>query len=1039
MNIAKFSIHRPIFTTMVTLIVVIIGGISLVRLPIDLMPDITNPVISIQTEYENASPEVVEELVTRPIEEAMAAVPGAEEVTSNSSEGNSNVTVKFAWGTDLDVAVSDIRDRIDQVINRLPDDAERPTLFKFDFAATPIVFIGISSEMDPVEMRRLIEDQIKFRIESINGVASMTIFGGREREVSVDIDPYRLKAMNVSLDQVMTVLQRANINRPAGYVDVGNLEVTIRAPGEFASVEEIRQTVITVRDGVPIRIGDIATVTDGMNRVRRVSRINAKDGVRVAIMRQSGANTVQVAGRVVEELERLQRQYTNLDIRIIQNSADYINNSISNVSTSAITGGGLAIILVLLFLRNVLSTLVIAVSIPVSIIATFAVLYLDGMSLNLMTLGGLALGVGMLVDNSIVVLENIYRIREEEGLSPAEAAEKGTDEVFAAIIASTLTTLVVFLPLVFLEGMAGLMFREFAMVVAFSLICSLAAAVILVPMLATRMMRLQEGKEQSGFAKRLFAISESGFRTMENEYKAAIHWCLNHRWLTLLVTFVFLAGSIMLMTKIDVEQMPKTDEGNITVDAEMETGIRLDLMSQRTLELERAILENVPETVAMISSVGGSSWRGVATNQASVNVRMGTREERQRAGLRTTEQVAQDLRRLFAHVPGMEIRVSEGRSFGRGGGSTEPVVVVEIRGYDMDLSLALAHQALEVMRGIPGVVDARITREGRVPEAQVRIDRRKAADLGLWIQDIATFLEISMAGKEAAEYRVDGKEYPINVRLVDSEKMSLEELLSLSIRNADGRQVSLRNVVEIVDDRGPTVIERKNQQRVTTVAAALSGERALGSVMADLQEEMRNIPLPSGFSLEYGTEYEDQQDMMFDLTFGVVLALVLVYMVMACQFESLRDPFVVMFSVPLAAIGVLVMLFMTNTTINMQSMIGCIMLGGIVVNNAIILVDYANLLRRREGLNVRSALEEAGRRRLRPILMTALTTILGLVPLALGWGDGGEAQAPMARAVVGGLFTSTLITLLVVPVVYSLVETKRELEGRTSKRLVPVE
>ncbi len=1022
---------------MVTLIVVIIGGISLARLPIDLMPDITNPVISIRTEYENASPEVVEELVTRPIEEAMAAVPGAEEVTSNSSEGNSNVTVKFAWGTDLDVAVSDIRDRIDRVINRLPDDAERPILFKFDFAAMPIVFIGISSEMDPVEMRRLIEDQIKFRIESINGVASMTIFGGREREVSVDIDPYRLKAMNVSLDQVMTVLKRANINRPAGYVDVGNLEVTIRAPGEFASVEEIRQTVITVRDGVPIRIGDIATVTDGMNRVRRVSRINAKDGVRIAIMRQSGANTVQVAGRVVEELERLQRQYTNLDIRIIRNSADYINNSISNVSTSAITGGGLAIILVLLFLRNVLSTLVIAVSIPVSIIATFAVLYLDGMSLNLMTLGGLALGVGMLVDNSIVVLENIYRIREEEGLPPAEAAEKGTDEVFAAIIASTLTTLVVFLPLVFLEGMAGLMFREFALVVAFSLICSLAAAVLLVPMLATRMMRIQEGKEQSGFAKRLFAVSEAGFRAMENEYKSAIHWCLNHRWLTLLVTFLLLAGSVALMTKIDVEQMPKTDEGNITVNAEMETGIRLDLMSQRTLELERAILENVPETVAMISSVGGSSWRGVATNQASVNVRMGTREERQRAGLRSTEQVAQDLRRLFSHVPGMEIRVSEGRSFGRGGGSTEPVVV-EIRGYDMDLSQALAHQALEVMRGIPGVVDARITREGRVPEAQVRIDRRKAADLGLWIQDIATFLEISMAGKQAAEYRVDGKEYPINVRLVDSEKMSLEELLSLSIRNADGRQVSLRNVVEIVDDRGPTVIERKNQQRVTTVAAALSGERALGSVMAELQEEMQNIPLPSGFSLEYGTEYEDQQDMMFDLTFGVVLALVLVYMVMACQFESLRDPFVVMFSVPLAAIGVLVMLFMTNTTINMQSMIGCIMLGGIVVNNAIILVDYANLLRRREGLNVRNALEEAGRR-LRPILMTALTTILGLVPLALGWGDGGEAQAPMARAVVGGLFTSTLITLLVVPVVYSLVETKRELEGRTSKRLIPVE
>ncbi len=1034
MNIAKFAIHRPIFTTMITLIVVIIGGIALIRLPIDLMPDITNPVISIQTEYENASPEIVEELVTRPIEEAMAAVPGAEEVTSNSSEGNSNVTVRFSWSTDIDVAVSDVRDRIDRVINRLPDDCDRPTLFKFDFSAMPIVFIGVSSQMDPVEMRRLIEDQIKFRIESINGVASMSMFGGREREVAVDVDPYRLRAMGVSLTRVMDTLRRANLNRPAGYVDQGNLEITIRAPGEFLSVEEIRQTVIENRNGVAIRVADIAAVTDGMNRVRRVSRVDGEDGVRIAVMRQSGANTVQVAARVVEEIGKLQADYPNLNIRIIRNAADYINNSIANVSASALTGGGLAIILVLLFLRNVLSTLVIAVSIPVSIIATFAVLYLDGLTLNLMTLGGLSLGVGMLVDNSIVVLENIYRIREEEGLSPEESADKGTNEVFAAIVASTLTTLVVFLPLTFMEGLAGLLFREFALVVAFSLICSLVAAVLLVPMLAARMMRMQGEGERKGLAGVFFDASESVFRKMENEYKSAVHWCLDRRWSTLLTTLVLLVGSVALITKIDVEQMPKTDEGNVQINAEMEPGIQLDIMSARTRELERMILENVPEVTALISSVGGNSWRGVATNQASINVRMGTRGERMRAGLRSTEAVAQDIRRMFAGIPGMEIRVSEGRSFGRGGGSNEPVEV-DIRGYDMNLSEQIALQVLDIVRGTAGVVDPRITREGRVPEAQIRIDRRKAANLGLWVEDIANFLEICMAGKRAADYRVDGKEYPIIVRLRSSEKMSLDELLNLSITNDKGVNISLRNVVTLDEDKGPPVIERKNQQRVTKVRAALSGERALGSVMDELREELRAIPMPGGFSLEYGTEYQDQQEMMRNLIFGVILALVLVYMVMACQFESLRDPFVVMFSVPLAAIGVLVLLFLTRTTINMQSMIGCIMLGGIVVNNAILLVDYTNLLRRRDGFSVRSALEEAGRRRLRPILMTALTTMLGLVPLAMGWGDGGEAQAPMARAVVGGLFTSTLITLLVIPAVYSLLETKRELEGRTSKRM----
>ncbi|MCC8180826.1 MAG: efflux RND transporter permease subunit, partial [Planctomycetes bacterium] len=648
----------------------------------------------------------------------------------------------------------------------------------------------------------------------------------------------------------------------------------------------------------------------------------------------------------------------------------------------------------------------------------------------------LALGVGMLVDNSIVVLVNIYRIRDEEKLEPALAAEKGTDEVFAAIVASTLTTLVVFLPLTFIGGMAGLMFREFALVVAFSLICSLMVAVMLVPMLATRMMNMEaRGGERTGWTKRVFDASERGFRMMENEYKNAIHWCLNHRLLTMLATFLFLAGSVFLLTHIDVEQMPKTDEGYVIVNAEMEPGIRLDLMSQRTKKLERIVMENVPEVTALISSVGGSSWRGVATHQSTLNVRLGTREDRARAGLRTTEEIANSLRQLFLWEPGMTIRVNEGQSFGRGGtGASEPVAV-EIRGYNMDLANDVARQVLEIMRDTRGVVDARITREGRVPEAQLRIDRQKAADLGLWIEDIATFLEICMAGKEAAQYRVDGKEYPIMVRVQDSEKMSLDQLLSLSITNVAGRQVSLRNVVNIVEAEGPTVIERKNQQRVTTVRAALSGERALGSVMDELQEAVKVIPLPSGFSLEFGTDYQDQQDMMTDLMFGFVLSLVLVYMVMACQFESLRDPFIVMFSVPLAAIGVLIMLFLTRTTINMQSMIGCIMLGGIVVNNAIILVDYTNLLRRREGLRVREALEEAGRRRLRPILMTALTTILGLVPLAMGWGDGGEAQAPMARAVVGGLFSSTFITLLVVPVVYSLIETRREALGTTSKRL----
>ncbi len=1039
MNIARFAIKRPIFTSMVTLMVIIIGAVSLTRLSIDLMPEITFPTISIRTEYENANPEIVEELVTRPIEEAMAAVPGAEEVTSTSSEGNSNVTVKFSWSTDLDAASSDVRDRLDRVIGRLPDDAERPTLFKFDLASMPIVFMGVSSEMDPVELKKLLEDDIKFRLESIPGVASLNIFGGRDREISVDVDPYRLRALDISLNRVMAVLKLANINRPAGYVDSGNYEITLRAPGEFESVEEVADTVIAMRDGAPIRIRDIATVHDGAARVRRIARIDGREGVRMSITKQSGSNTVEVAAKVMAEFDRVRQEFPHLNIKQIMNSADYINNSISNVSTSALIGGGLAIVIILLFLRNVLSTLVIAVSIPVSVIATFALLFWEGLTLNLMTLGGLALGVGMLVDNSIVVLENIYRIRDEEGLPPDEAAEKGTNEVIGAIIASTLTTIVVFLPVGFMRGMAGVMFSQLAIVVAFSLICSLVAAIMIVPMLAAKIMRLQSGLKQSAAMQRMFNVSEAALRRIENEYKLAIDWCLDRRWMTLAITALVLAGSIALVTKIDAEMMPKTDEGYFIINAEMDTGVRLDLMSERIRYIENVVMAEVPELTALISTIGGSWWQGVATHQATLNARLGTREERMRAGLRSTEQVASDLRKRFENLPGMTVRINEGSSFlGRGaGGGAEPVSV-EIRGYDLEIGGEIAKQVKGILDTISGVVDARITREGGVPEALIHIDRQKAADLGLWVEDIATFLEICMAGKEAAQFREMGKEYPINVRLRDSENMTLDQILSMSIPNLNGLQVSLRNVIALESDSGPNIIERKNQQRMYNVKAALSG-RALGSAMDEIKEALQVIPMPSGFSLDYGTDYEDQLEMMEDLSMGFVLALILVYMVMACQFESLRDPFVVMFSVPLAAIGVFGLLFVTGTTINMQSLLGCVMLAGIVVNNAIILVDYANLLRRRDGYSVRGALEEAGRRRLRPILMTALTTALGLVPLAMGWGDGGEAQAPMARAVVGGLMSSTFITLLIIPVVYSLFESGREERGVTSKRMTAVE
>lgn len=1022
MSLSAFAVRRRVLTLMASLIVILVGIVSLSRLSIDLMPDITYPTLSISTSYENASPEEIEELITRPVEEAMSAVPGVEEVTSVSAEGRSSVRVTFSWGTDLDAAANDIRDRLDRVIPRLPEDADRPRLRKFDLAAFPILILGVESNLDPIQVRNIIDNQVKHRIERIPGVASLDIRGGLDREIHVNLNAEKIKALDLPVDQLMDRIRAENINLPAGTIEQGLLEVTVRTPGVYTSLDELRDTVVAVRDGVPIQLKEVARVEDSWQKITRIVRVNGKPGVRMSVSKQSGKNTVEVARGVLAEIDRINRSIPQLNIIPIIDTSDYIQRSITNVGTIILYGGALAFLVLLLFLRNIPSTAIIATAIPVSVVATFALMYFGGFTLNLMTLGGLALGIGMLVDNAIVVLENIYRLRES-GYESGPAAVLGSQEVTAAVVASTLTTLAVFLPLVFARGMSGIMFKQLAFVVSFSLACSLMAALTLVPMLASRVRRAVKVDTQfrRRLAGRFFVASGRIFAALENSYRNLLHWALGHRWQTLGAAVLLFVISLGLIPRVGVELMPGTDESEVRVTAEMAVGTRLGVVDQSFQQIEKIVYQAVPEIQNTVSFVGGSSWHARGGNTGELRIALVPAQERSRS----SETIAADLRRKLHGLPGVNIRTRAGQGLFilRLGTQGADRVSVEVRGHDLEIADALARRVQAVIENVNGITDAKISRETGTPEAMVVIDRQKAAAMKLTVSKIANLLQTVLSGTTAGQFRQGGDEYRILVKLEQAEKKDLQEILNLPATNADGERVVLRNVVRIQPRSGPVLIERKDQERVIYVTANFTG-RDLGSVLADIRQGLATIPVPMAFSLVLGGDYEEQQKSFRELLLSFVLALILVYMVMASLYESLRDPFVVMFSVPFALIGVVAVLLLSDTTFNVQSYIGCIMLGGIVVNNAILLVDHINLLRRRDNLPMDQAIEEAGRRRLRPILMTATTTMLAMLPLALGLGEGSEAQAPLARAVIGGLLSSTVITLVVVPLVYSLIGRK---------------
>jgi HAE1 family hydrophobic/amphiphilic exporter-1 len=1007
---------------MIALIVVILGFVALRRLPLDLMPDISYPVLSISTSYPNSSPPIVEQLISRPVEEAMGAVPGVEEITSVSSEGSSSVQLSFAWGTNIDTAAAEVRDRLDRVIPRLPEDADRPRLFKFDPANIPVMTLGAYAEVDPVYLRELIDEQVAYRLERVDGVAAVDVFGGVQREIQVDLLPDRLQLLGLPVDQVIGRIQAGNVETPLGSVTQGDFERTLRSSALYENLGELRDTVVAVRQGSPIPLAQVARVSDGSVKVTRIARINGRPGIRLSVAKQSGRNTVEVARLVRRELERIRADFPQLELVMLNDNSRYISGALRNVGTSALYGALIAVGVLLFFLRSLVSTLVIAISIPFSIIATFVLMYASGFTLNIMSLGGLAMGVGMMVDNSIVVLENGFRLRQG-GQPAAEAAVNGAGEVTAAVTASTLTTLVVFLPLIFIRGVSGVMYKQLALVVSFSLICSLVSSLTLVPMMSARLLsRAGTGANEPSLARSL----GRALGRMEQAYAGLLARALNRPLLTVAVIVLAMGASLLLVPLIGSELMPVTDEGQVRINGEMEAGTRLALTDQAFQDLERRTREAVPEIQTMVTSVGGG-FRSAGTSTGQISLTLVPRRQRGRSDA----QVADELRRRLGGTPGLTLRTrtSQGFFLMRGGSSNTERIQIEVRGYDLSAGRKLAGRIRELVQEAPGVTDVQLSQEAGVQEDLVVVDRRRVAEFNLTAQAVTSLLRTLIAGTQAGTFREADAEVPIVVRLAGRESFDLARLLELPVVNGEGRSVPLANVVSLRRQPGPTAIERKDQERLLTVFVNTSG-RDVGSIVADLRARLRTLPVPPGFTVLFTGDWEAQRESFRELLISILLSLLLIYMVMAGLYESLRDPFVVMFSIPLASIGVLAMLFLTRTTFNIQTWIGVLMLGGIVVNNAILLVDTTNLLRRRDGLPLREAILTACSRRLRPVLMTSLTTIVGLLPLALGLGEGGEVQAPLARTVIGGLTSSTFITLLFIPCLYLLFERRREQRQR---------
>ena len=1011
MKLPEFSVKRPVTTVMMFLIIIVIAMISAKRIAVDMFPDIDFPVVLIVAEYPGVAPEEIETLITEHIEEQVAIVDGVEKIKASSLEGLSMFMVEFEWGTNLDLAAQDVRNRIDIALGALPDDIERPLVIKWDMDMLPVIYYGVLTKTgrDLRNLKKLLEDTVEKRLEALPGVASTTIMGGYEREIVVEIDRDRLRAHNLSILKVLTQVSSQNIDIPGGHITRGGNELVIRTLGKYKNIEEINNTILSMESGFPVYVKDVARVWDGHKEIRNYARTNGMSSALIMVNKEPGANTIKVVNGIKEELEKIEKTLPP-DIEIVRNydTSSLIRASVSQLEESALWGALLAIGVIYLFLWNLKSTFILFLTIFFSVIATFIPIYFSGSTINMMTLSGLALAIGMILDNAIVVLESIFR-HMQEGKGGEAAALTGTSEVGMAVTASTLTTVVVFLPMAMAGGLFGIIIRPLGLTVIFALLASLLASLTMVPMLTSKMFTKTPKKKEGGL-----------FSYLRKCYQKLISFTLKHRFLTIFTAFLMFALSLGCLKFVGTEFMPKLDEETYTGVIKLIPGTSLEETSKFTLEIEKEIMKE-SEFASIISFVGSSEATtmdmvfGVGptgVNEAVVYWNLVPKGKRERSG----QEFIEAIRKKIPQLEGAIVYFMDTMDWFAHGG--ERAVELKVFGGEREELRRIGTNIASELKEIEGVCDIDNSLRMRRPEFQIVVDREKASRMGITVKDIAATVEASFLGKKATtKYREGGDEYDIRIRFEEPYKNTFEDLKDVVISSPLGFQVQLTDIARAFEGRGPARIDREEQERVVTVSANVFG-RDLGSVMKEVSERIDRLPLPEGYYLKYGGSYEDMKEMQSTTMIALILIILMVYMVMASQFEALLHPLVIMLTVPFALIGVIMSLILSGTNLSLTSFIGLLMVVGVVVQNGILLVDYINQLRSR-GMELNEAIIQGGSVRLRPILMTAITTIIACIPMSFSRGEGAELFSPIGITILGGLLTNTLLTLLVMPALYS--------------------
>ncbi|NLE67463.1 MAG: efflux RND transporter permease subunit [Lentisphaerae bacterium] len=1025
MKLSELGVQKPVTTLMFFLATLVIGAVMIMDLSVDYLPEIDNPMVTVVTEWSGASTEDVENKVTKLIERALGSVNNLKDMTSATREGISTVTCEFMWGTDLDEASNDMRSNVDRVKGSLPDDAEEPRFMKFNTSQIPIQFYGVTAKESVENLYDIIDREVADPLKRLPGVGTVNLFGGLQREIQILLDPEKLTAFGVDLDSVARILAAENVTLPAGNIKVGRMDYTIRVPGEFATPEELETVVLRSNKGAYVYLRDVARVLDGFEEEKRITETNGRRGMMMMIQKRSGANTVGVAREVSRELERLKPTLPrDIELNLIADTSADITNSINNVMNTVKWGFIFVVLVTLLFLRSVRTSLIIALTIPFSLIAAFIFMWTMGWTINIISMSSLAVAIGMVVDNAVVVLENITK-KVEGAAAPREASMFGSEEVGTAVTASTLTTIVVFVPLIFLEGVSGVMFKQLGGLLTATLVASMVCALWLTPMLSSKLMRTAK-EQQAKTGPRMAALHERGekmFGALDAAYGRLLSRALRARWLVVAIAIALFAGGVILFLTVGSEFSPEDDSDRLTIKVELGIGTRVEDTAEVCrrvipLALEAAGRENV-RTYSMRCGESRGMDSSSGTHIGQVQLRLVGPTQRDKTSKAIGREVA-DRVALWPEV----VKVSTAGG-GMGPGRGAKPISVEVTGFDLDILQGVAEEVAAIIRATPGAVEVNIAREIGRPEIHVRIDRVKAAAHGLNVSQVAQGMRTLFYGTAATQFREKDDEYDIMLRLDEPHRRSLSDMARAEITAADGRRIRLDSVASIEESTGPLKIDRKNQERMIKVEADVF-ERSSGEVVADLRKAIgARVALPSGVGINFGGSAEDQAETFADMKLMLALGILLVYMVMASQFESLVDPFLILFSIPFAFTGVAVSLVLLGLTVNIMSFIGMIMLVGVVVNNAIVLIDYINLLRAR-GQLIAEAIVNGGRSRLRPVMMTTLTSVAGMAPMVFGRGEGAAMWRPMGATIAGGLLFAMLITLVFVPILYSLVHSRAE-------------